>query len=203
MMRNIVLHGRLKKEFGPSFRLDVETAAEAIRAIGLQVPAFIESLKEGSYQVIRGRRHGGMHLTLEDVSDFRLGGADLHIVPMVRGSKSGGGALKAILGVALIGASVFLSGGTLAAPIMGSGVTYGNLAMMGVALSLAGVGSLLSSPEETKSKDDDSFTLSGPGQSYEQGSPVPLIYGEVITGSVMISGGIDIEDIGAYQETPA
>jgi hypothetical protein len=37
--------------------------------------------------------------------------------------------------------------------------------------------------------------MSGPGNTSDQGAPVPLVYGEVITGGVLISGGVDIEKI--------
>jgi len=205
-MRKVHLHGRLKKLFGGPFDLEVATAGEAIRALNVNFPGkFMDALKEGSYEVIRGDKKDGDRLDLEDVNTFNLGSADLHIVPVVEGSRSqgkGGGILKAILGVALIGAAIFFSGGALATPIMGGGgmlggMTYGHMAMLGVALTLAGVSQILSPAEDPsdETKKDDSFSFSGPGNAYSQGNPVPLIYGEVITGSVLISGGLDIEDI--------
>jgi predicted phage tail protein len=203
MKRDVILHGHLKEKFGDKFSLDVATAGEAIRALNVNFQTFIEELKEGSYYIICGDQEQGLSLDLEDVNEFKLGSKELHIMPVIEGSSSegkGGGILKAILGVALIGAAIFFSGGALAAPIANGammGMTYGNLAMMGLALTLAGVSQLLS-PQEKKDEDkkDESFIFSGPGNSYEQGSAVPVIYGEVITGGVMISGGVDIENIG-------
>ena len=202
-MANIHLHGRLAEIAPAPFFLDVATAAEAIRAIGIQSPRFLELLKDGSYEVIRGDRQDGLALDLEDVLGFRLGKADLHIVPVVEGAKNGGGIIKTVLGVALIGAAVFFSGGTLAAPIAGGnalGLTYGNMAALGAIMALSGVSSLLSKPADKKEKDDKSYQLAGPTNAYTQGNPVPLCYGECETGGVLISGGIDIENIGAYQE---
>jgi len=197
-LRKIVLHGRLKRRFQASYTLSVSTAAEAIRALGYQIPGFLDELKKGSYEVVRGDRRTGMRLALEDVPDFKLGNADLHIIPVVRGSKNGG-AVKTILGVALIGAAIFFSGGTLAAPLAASGVlsgvTYGNLAMLGLGLALTGASQLLTPDAKPEEKNQDSFTLDGPGNTSQQGTAVPLVYGETMTGSVLISAGLDVEPI--------
>lgn len=199
-MRKVILHGRLKKLFGGPFTFDVATAGEAIRALAANFPQkFLEALKEGSYEVIRGKRSTGYRLGEEDVNGFRLGSGELHLVPVTAGSKRGG-FLKAILGVALIGIAIFASGGTLAAPLAGlmGGGLWGGVAMMGVSMLFAGVSQMLTPKEkaEEPTKKEDSFAFSGPQNTSEQGNPVSLIYGRVMTGSLPISFGIDIEDIG-------
>jgi len=199
MLRKVYLHGRLAEVFGSEFRFDVETAGEAIRALNANFRRFAEELREGAYRVVRGDPETGVDIDEKDLNSFRLGAADLHIVPYILGSKNShaGGTLKIILGVALIGTALFFSGGTLSAPI-GSGLfgsfTYGNVAMVGVALALAGVATLLA-PKRQDPYQQSSFILNGPSNSYAQGNPVPLIYGEVITGSQIISGALDIENI--------
>lgn len=101
-MKNVYLYGSLKSQFGEMFRFDVATAAEAIRALNCAFPQrFITALREGSYNIIRGRRRGGMHLDIDLLSSLKLGNADLHIVPVAKGSGKGGGAAKAIQGVAV------------------------------------------------------------------------------------------------------
>jgi predicted phage tail protein len=216
MMREVHLYGRLAKHFGKKHRFDVDTAAEAVRALNCAFPGkFMAVMKEGSYRVIRGRRRGGMDLvgkdmTLELFCELKLGHAELHIVPIAAGSKNNGGAVKAALGVALVGAAIFFSGGTLAAPLAGMNtalpgvlgamnITWGNIALIGLGLTLAGVSSALSKPDEQKStSSNDSFTLSGPGNTNEQGNPVQLVYGgPIIVGTQAVSVGFDIEDYGA------
>lgn len=195
-MRNIYLYGKLAKKYGKHHKLAVDTAGEAIRAINCGYPEFIKDLRDGEWHVVRGKTvDAGFDLGPGEIVDFKLGNGDLHIMPVVKGSKRQG-LLKIILGVVLVGAAFFLSGGalgtTLASSGMLSGVTYGNIAMLGVALALAGVSQMLS-PEDNKETKDQSYTFSGPGNGYGQGSPVPLVYGEVICGSAMISGGVDID----------
>ena len=42
-----------------------------------------------------------------------------------------------------------------------------------------------------------SFSFGGTQQTGRAGTPVPLVYGEIFTGSVVISGGIDTEQVQA------
>lgn len=201
-MRKIVLYGRLKKLFGGPYNFDVKTAGEAIRALHANFKDFAGELKKGAYQVISGPRKKGMELEEGDINSFNHINAELHIIPVAAGSKRGG-VLKTILGVVLIGAAIFFSGGTLAAPLAGmattiggTGITWGAIAMIGVGITLAGVSQLLSPKEKSKDQTtkDDSFSFNGPSNATEQGNPVPLIYGRCMVGSIPISIGIDIED---------
>jgi predicted phage tail protein len=185
-MRKVILHGSLGDKYGKEFSLDVRTAGEAVRALAANFPMFMKDLREGAWHVVRG---------------LRLGKGALHIAPFIAGSKRGG-LLKVVLGVVLIGAAFAFTGGALAGAIgagtaMGSlGITGTQVALFGAAVALAGVSSLLAPEEKAKEEDgSQSFTMTGPGNTSDQGAPVPLVYGEVITGGVLISGGIDIEQI--------
>lgn len=210
MLRNVHLYGHLRKKFGAKFSFDADTASDVVRALNCAFPGtIVEALKTGSYQIIRGARHGGMSLDLELCDKFKLGRADLHIIPVSRGSSpKGRGTTKAVLGVALVGAAIFFSGGTLAAPIMGGalpllgGVTYGSLAMVGVGLTLGGVGMMKAPCDAPKTKESvdaaASWAFSGPQNIVEQGGCVPLAYGYGIVGTTTISAGLDIENAGAY-----
>lgn len=197
MKRKVFLHGAIGRKYGKMFELDVETTGEAVRALAANFPEIMKDFRDGAWHIMRGDKKTGMDLGEDEIAAFRLGNAELHFMPVVAGSKRQG-LLKIVLGVALIGAAFAFSGGALGTAIGGGmmgGMTYGNMAMMGAALALAGVSQLLA-PEEKEEKDESSFTMSGPGNAYEQGSPIPLVYGHVITGGVMVSGGIDIENIG-------
>lgn len=207
MLRTVHLHGKLKKQFGSPFRFDVATAGEALRALNCAFPGeFVGALEVGSYQLVRGSKTHG--LTLSDltlVNELKLGLADLHLIPRATGAANNKGVAKTILGAALIGGAIFMSGGTLAMPLatsgLLSGVTWGNIAAIGLGLTLSGASTLLAKPAATKPDTDDakSHTLNGPGNTGQQGSAIPLIYGRVLVGSVPVSFDSDIEDTGTYQ----
>ena len=207
-LRVVHLHGRLKKQFGASHRFDVATAAEALRALNCAFPGnFLAALQTGSYKLVRGDKRSGLHLDIDLVSSFKLGLADLHIIPAAAGAANSKGVAKTILGTALIGAAIFASGGTLAAPIAAlsgvplvGGMSWGTIALLGLGVALSGVSTMLAGDTKpTEQKNEDSFTINGPTNGARQGMAIPLIYGEVLTGAVTVSFDADIEDIGSYQ----
>jgi predicted phage tail protein len=200
MKRSVHLHGVLAEKYGKTYDLDVATAGEAIRALSANFPEFRRDIAEGAWHVVRGEDiDSGIALDVDQVLGFKLGRGTLHIVPYVAGSKRGG-LLKVVLGVALVGLGLWMGFGTavVAGAAQGSvlgSITYGNLAMLGASVALAGVSQLLA-PEAETGETESSFAFAGPGSAYEQGSPVPLVYGfGVITGTVLVSGGIDVEEL--------
>lgn len=200
-MRNVYLHGSLGERFGRVFELDVQTAGEAIRALSANFSDFMSVIRDGAWHVVRGKTvNTGFDLDEQGVSELNLGKGDLHIVPYIAGSKRGG-VLKIILGAVLIGAAFFLTAGSgLGAAIGASGgllggITGTQVALFGAVMAVAGVSQLLTPEESSSDSNENSFTMSGPGNTYEQGAPVPLVYGHVITGGILVSGGIDIERV--------
>jgi predicted phage tail protein len=208
VLRKIVLHGALKKEFGGPFLLDVNSPAEAFKALIVQLPGFRQRISAGNWHVVRGKtRTKGWDLEEEHLT-FPLNHEPLHIVPAIAGSGKGGG-LKIIIGVIIIAAAIVLSGGTMAAPLSGlttttaaGGTTLtvaGNFAVLGVGLVLTGVAMALSPTPKAASLDDrdkkGSFLFNNQQNVTAQGVPIPLVYGRVRVGSVVISASLETENI--------
>lgn len=208
-MHEIVLHGALKARYGGPFLLNVSTPVETIRALCSQLKGFEETIREGAYRLVRGDLKTGMQLC-EDELLFNLGKAkEFHIVPVPAGAKRGG-AGKIILGVALVGITLAAPGVGFAGAWNGAtiggiagGVTYGSVVGgLGVSLILSGVSSLLTPTPQVqdysqRERPDQrpSFLFNGPVNTAEQGLPVPLVYGQVRTGSVVVSAGITTDNI--------
>lgn len=201
-MKTIILTGRLAKKFGTEFNFDVETPAEAVRALCYQIQGFEEELKKGAYRVKRVFDNSVEQID-ETLLTFKFGRAHtLRIEPTVAGNKKGGLG-KIILGVALIGAAFFFSGGALstaAFSFAGSSVSYGQIALIGGLLALSGVSAMLTPKVSDKTDDKEeptSFLISAPQNQIEQGHPVPIVIGETFVGSVMVSAGISVEEYSA------
>ena len=67
---------------------------------------------------------------------------------------------------------------------------------------LSGVSDMLfpvPKPKEFKSEEDPrlSFNFSGAQNTSRAGTPVPLVFGTMVTGSVVISGAVDTQQIQA------
>jgi predicted phage tail protein len=195
MLRTIHLHGHLKEKFGPSYRFDVATAAEALRALNCAFPGkFIAAIREGSYKLIRaGTADEGLELDMSLINELKLGAADLHLIPVAEGaamSQTAKGTTKIVLGATLVAGALFFApaaaGGMSGfAAAMGAGVpgamglTYGNIALVGLGLALAGVSTLLTKPAVNTASNGITVGGSGIGNAGQQGNAIPLIYGRM------------------------
>jgi predicted phage tail protein len=196
MLRKIKLYGRLAKFVGQRvFEADVASAAEAVRFLLVNFPQLEKHMADQHYRVSVGK----YDLTAEELHD-PAGQQEIKIVPVLAGA--GGGAGKILAGVALIGLSFLLPGSTIG--LFGAG-TIGLTAFaapvlaIGASLLLGGVAQLLTptpkinTPGTAQDNNDPrkSYSFSGIQQTSRQGVPVPIVYGETIVGSVVISAGID------------
>jgi hypothetical protein len=87
-----------------------------------------------------------------------------------------------------------LTGGAItgvAATIIGGVIALG--LMVGASMLLAPKTKKKPSGEDTKK--DESYMFSGPENVTEQGVAVPLVYGYVHTGSVVVSAGLEVSEI--------
>lgn len=191
-VRTIRLYGKLGTQFGRVHRLAVASAAEAVRALRVLLPGFERELVTAkdrgvAYAVFIGRRNIGA-----DALHYPVGDDDIRIAPVLQGSKNGG-VFSTILGAVVIAISAvgsyFAPGNPLSA--------YGY--QMGAALILGGVAQMLSPQQKglsTKDSPDNgaSYNFNGPVNTSAQGNPAPVLYGEMIVGSAVISAGIYAED---------
>lgn len=199
-MKTITLSGRLGKEFGQEFNFDIASPAEAVRALCYQIKGFEEELSRGEYRVTKV--YDKRRIDIDDTElSLTFGMATgLIIEPVMAGSKKSGLG-KIILGTLLVFAAFSFApmvAGTkmLSASLVGA-VSYGTVAQLGIMMVLSGASSLLTPSTNTNntSEDDSSFLIDATGNLVEQGNAVPVVFGEVFTGSVVISSGISSEDI--------
>jgi len=202
MFRVIKVYGKLAKHLGQrSFKAAVKSPAEAIRFLLANFPSLRGVMSEGEYQVTVGRL--GLQLVDEPVQLHYPAAPQeaIRIVPVVAGAGAGAGQILA--GVGLIAAAILFAPG---AALAGGLFTFGAQAVpivagIGASLVLGGVAQLLT-PTSTISSGTDSatdpkrsYSFSGIQNVSRQGVPVPVIYGEVFTGSVIISAGINTEEV--------
>lgn len=181
MLRNIHLHGDLAERFGPVFRLAVETPVEAVRALTSQLPGLEQRIREGEFICIRGDYTNGVRCD-EELLTLRLGSiTDFHLVPATVGHGEEAG--KIILGVILIGVG-FFTGQTW---VMGIGAS---LVLGGTAMALT---TMPSATGENSAEDRPGYLFNGAVNSSEPGGCVPLVFGRIRAGSVVVSAGVTAE----------
>ena len=198
MMRKIKLYGELVKITGhKELEAAVNTTAQAVSFLVNNFPELESHMSNKYYQVILGKDN----LNIDELH-FPVGQSDIKFIPVISGS---GGIGKALFGGALIAMS-FGVGGLFAAPLtMSGGFAAAGLGAkaafgIGASLVLGGVSDMLfptPKPLQFSSEQDPrlSFSFSGTQQTSRAGTPVPLVYGEIFTGSVVISSSIDTEQV--------
>lgn len=186
----IRLYGHMGKLFGRVHYMAVATAAEAVRALCTQLPGFERYLNESEekgygFAVFYGKTN----LAQDDLKSPAFGD-DIRIAPIVFGSKKGGW-FQVIVGVVLVVVGAVIN---YFAP--GAGVPF---MKFGYAMIIGGVVQLLSpTPKGMSARDkadnQASYNFNGPLQTSAQGNPVMVLYGENISGSAILSAGINAED---------
>ncbi|EPB4370895.1 tail assembly protein [Citrobacter freundii] len=184
----------------------MNTGAEAIRALAMQIPLFRQKMSDGWYQVrIAGQDVREVGLTAQ-LHEALPDGAVIHIVPRVAGAKSGG-LFQVVLGAAAIAGSFFTAGATLAAwgGAIGAGGITGILFSLGASMVLGGVAQMLAPKARTPTA---ARTDNGKQNTYfssldnmvAQGNALPVLYGEMRVGSRVVSQEISTADEGGGGE---
>lgn len=198
VMTPIKLSGSLAAMFGRNHQRLVGSSGEVIKALCVTIPGFEQYLMTAkqrglTFAVFKNKRNIG-----KDELELASGGQEIRIVPVIIGSKRGG-LFQTILGIALIGAAMFLPGGVAGLGVLGSTGIAGFSAMMGASMALGGVIQMLS-PQQSglamrQSPDNKpSYAFGGPVNSTAQGNPVGVLYGKRRIGGAVISAGIYAED---------
>lgn len=197
MLRTIRIYGRLAKFLKRrKFEAEVATAADAVRFLVTNFPQLEKHMADQHYRV----SVGGYDLSEEELHD--PAGGEIRIVPVLAGAGAVG---RIIAGVALVAFSLlFAPGAALAGGLLTLGPTAVSIGVgIGVSLALGGVAQLLTPvpklPQGGNTDQDPrkSYSFSGIQQTSRQGVPVPVVYGETLVGSVVISAGVDTVQVAA------
>ena len=195
MLRKIKLYGALAKFVGHRvLEADVATAAEAVRFLLANWPELERHMSDQHYRVSVGT----YDLELEELH-HPAGQAPISFVPVMAGAGATG---RIIVGVLLVAVAIaFPLIGISASAAAAAGITFSavsaSIALTGLSLIIGGVAQLLTpTPKVPQGSDGQgdprkSYSFSGIQNVSRQGVPVPIVYGETIVGSVVISAGID------------
>jgi len=202
MLKKVKLYGELADFVGhKEFDAVINSTADAIKFLLSNFSQLEGYMNDRHYQVIVNDYDIG-----EDELHHPIGSEGVSIVPVISGS--GGNFGKILLGGALIALS-FGVGGIFSSPLQfgakglglasagaGAKAAFG----IGAALVLSGVSDMLFPMPQFKefSNEEDpriSFSFSGVQNTDRAGTSIPLCFGEITTGSVVISAGIDTQQV--------
>ena len=201
MLRKIKLYGELAKFLGQkTFEAEVNNAAQAIRFLVVNFPQLEAHMADRYYKVAVDNWEIG-----EEELHYPNGQEDIKIIPVVGGA-GGRGIGKILLGAALIGGAFLMpagSGLTLmegikAGSLANVGLLTKSMVYMGGYLALSGIADMLTPVPKISEQEQDprlSFNFSGIQNTSRAGVAVPVVYGQVLTGSVVISAGIETAQV--------
>ena len=203
MLRKLKLYGELATFVGhKEFEIQVHNLPQAISFLVNNFPEVEAYMNPKYYQV----KIGNYEIS-EDELNFPIGQQDIHIIPVISGAGDGLG--QFLFGAVLIGASFFFPGaglfgttGLLGAGAAGTGIGTligTGISAIGAGMVLNGVSTMLFPTQDIGFEDNPqiSFNFAGTQNTARAGTPVPIVYGEIFTGSVVISGDIDTEAVQA------
>ena len=195
MLNKVKLYGELAEFVGhKELEAVLNSPADAIRFLLCNFPGLEAHMANRHYKILTNNYE--IH---EEEIHYPVGKSDISIVPVISGA--GGGLGKTLLGVAMIGLA-FAVPGSIA--FTKAGITGGALSKglfgIGAALTLTGVSEMLfplpKLPDFSNEEDPRiSFSFSGIQNTSRAGTSIPLCYGEIVTGSVVISAGIDTHQV--------
>ena len=200
MLKKVKLYGELADFVGHK-ELDavINSTADAIRFLVSNFPKLEAHMADKYYKVLVDDYEIGE----EDIHN-PIGQSDISIVPVISGA--GGNFGKILLGAALIGGAFAFGGLTFTGGFGKSLAAAGGFTKaafgIGSALVLSGVSDMLfpvpDIPDFSNEEDPRiSFSFSGVQNTSRAGTSHPIAYGEIVTGSVVISAGIDTNQVTA------
>ena len=205
MLRKIKVYGALRKflnwETG-TFLADISNVAEVGRFLVANWPDIEKHMQDQHYKIFVGNYNLGKEELNYPIGDSE----EIRIVPVAVGA---GGFFKSTIGKIVIGAALIAA--PMLAPALfptfavGAGtISLGAISTsIGISLALGGVSQMLTpTPDLPTFSGNDSaldpqsnYSFSGVQNVSRSGVPVNLIFGEIFTGSVIVSAGIDTAQV--------
>ena len=179
-LKTIRVYGDLAKLLKQrTFKAAVRSPQDAIKFLLANFPEVESYILPRFFHIRVGEREIG-----EDDLEVPTGVfEEIRIIPAICGA--GGGVGQIITGVALIAGSFLVP---FAAPV---------LLPLGIGLTLTGIATFLTpTPSDRPESTDpsDSYNFNGVQQTSREGIPVPVVYGEIFTGSVVLSVKVEEDD---------
>lgn len=174
----------------------MNTAREALYALMMQLPGLKSHITPGHYQLRIAGADVSENTLAQRLNDPLADGAVIHLVPRVAGAAKGG-LLPTIVGAVMVVAGavvIAFTGWTGVGGAIGSAMIAGGVGMMagGVIQMLTPVPKPSSNSMTDNGKQNTYF--SSLDNAVAQGNAVPVVYGEMVVGSRVVSQELTVWD---------
>ena len=199
-LKKIRVYGKLRQFLGKSYFIAaVKSPQQAMSFLIANFEGVQKHMNDQIYKI----KMGGRVVTEEYLS--MSGQGDIQIIPIATGSLPVVVGALLTVGGSAVGATVL--GSTLLATVLSTALTT-----IGTSMLIGGITDFLAPQESIPESNIDptmrgSFSFSGIQNTSSSGVPIPIIYGYVYSGSILISSGVDtaqlvgiINDTGTYSQ---
>ena len=217
-LNKIKVYGKLRQDLGCSyFEAAVKSPIEAFRFLRANFPDLEKYMSYQYYKI----KMNGVEIAEEEDLNLRSDGV-IQIIPIATGSAPVVLGVGAIVGGAAVAAS---TAAIFTAPIIGSltvgGLVGGALVTTGISMVAGGVTQMLTPTQKVtfpsssissgvsrndanapggdnnnfQTLADSNYNFSGITNVSRSGVAIPLVYGEIFVGSILISNGIDTAQV--------
>ena len=206
-LNKIKVYGKLRQDLGCSyFEAAVRSPLEAFRFLAANFPDLEKYMSQQFYII---KMNG--NLLAEDELDLQSDGV-IQIIPIATGSIikgiiAGAGALFAGGAASAAGGAFFTK--TIVGSLTVGGLIGGTLTAIGTNMVIGGVTQMLSPPQQVTyptnngsdinrndaNLKDSNYSFSGIANISRAGVTLPLVYGEILVGSVLVSNGADTAQV--------
>mgnify|MGYP003117010002 FL=1 len=204
MLRTLKLYGDLASYTKQNeFDVVINSAADAVKFLVYNFDGIEKYMSDKNYKVLVNKKE----ISKDELHD-PLGQSSISIVPVISGA--GGRIGKILLGGVLIAMSFgALGGGALfggdvltfsqagGISFAGAGFAAKSAFYVGASLALSGISELLFPIPDANTESDPrlSFNFNGVQNTARPGTALPIVYGEIVTGSVVISASVDTNQV--------
>ena len=189
MLRTFYLHGSIGEVAGATeFEFDADNMLTLTRALCSQLPSFRQvMIQQPEMLVIVMDEDGNVLEQLDDANfifPFSEAGQKVHLIPKIKGA-----------GIELVAWYVGSTVAALTAAQVAVGIAINIAASFVVGKIISALGPSPDTTQQTRQDERPSFLFNGAANLIQAGHPVPLVYGTHMVGSIVISAGVDVEDI--------
>ena len=206
MLSKIKVYGRLARFIGErTFEAEVNSPIEAFKFLIANFPKLESHILQQNYCV----KVGDYEINEKEM-DIPVGSQEIKIVPVGVGAGDGFG--KFLTGALIVGLVVATGGAAGVGLGAGGGLGFGTAAgagfgakllaaagNFGIYMALSGAAEMISPTPRPPGISDDpqqlNFSFSGVQNTSRAGTAIPIVYGEIFTGSLVVSAGLDSEDL--------
>ena len=206
MLSKIKVYGRLARFIGErTFEAEVNSPIEAFKFLIANFPKLESHILQQNYCV----KVGDYEINEKEM-DIPVGSQEIKIVPVAVGAGDGFG--KFLTGALIVGLVVATGGAAGVGLGAGGGLGFGTAAgagfgakllaaagNFGIYMALSGAAEMISPtprpPGISDAPRELNFSFSGVQNTSRAGTAIPIVYGEIFTGSLVVSAGLDSEDL--------